>query len=501
MQTFSNIKEYRLPTRLKSFMRNAFLVEKLNNRIGFVVLALLVSGFSVLIAAKGLIAVILLLAAIIGIPIIYAVIAYPKFGIFTLIIGSYLLMWVIKMGLNFPMGTLMDGLYALLLLSFLLHQKMHPEWKSLQHPISYLLIVWILYNLLQVANPEAASRLSWLYTIRSVAIVALMFFVFLHFIRSIEMIRVIFKVWMALALFGALYALKQEYFGFASFENKMLQDPQIVLLYFIDGRWRKFSIFSDPVAFAYNMVVASLIAVVLLTLVKTWYKRLLLVLLIALCCYTLLFSGTRGAYVLIPAALVLFFIVQFNKRIMGVGIVAVAFIAALIFVPTTNPSLQRFQSAFKPAADASFNVRSANQKRIQPYILSHPIGGGLGATGVWGARFAPDSFLASFPPDSGYVRVAVELGWIGLIIFCVLMFYILKTGVNNYFAIQNKELKAYCLAMLLVVFAYNIGNYPQEAIVQFPSNILFYLAAALIVRTRLLDQELQNEKMHHATEE
>ncbi|MCP6423416.1 hypothetical protein NL463_29335, partial [Klebsiella pneumoniae] len=63
-----------------------------------------------------------------------------------------------------------------------------------------------------------------------------------------------------------------------------------------------------------------------------------------------------------------------------------------------------------------------NQKRIQPYILSHPIGGGLGATGVWGVRFAPYSFLANFPPDSGYVRVAVELGWIGLGIFCTLMF-------------------------------------------------------------------------------
>lgn len=487
-------------SQLKSFLRNAFLVEKFNSTAGYLTLAVFVCGFSYLIAAKGIIAVVLLLAAFIGIPVVYAVIAYPKFGIFTLIVAAYLLMWVIKMGLNFPMGTLMDGLYALLLLSFLLHQKKNPEWQAFKNPVSYLLLAWIVYNILQVGNPEAASRLSWLYTIRSVAIVALMFFVFLHFIRTVQMVRLIFKVWLALALFGALYALKQEFAGFASYEISMLQDPQIILLYFIDGRWRKFSIFSDPVAFAYNMVVAALLAIVLLTFVKVWYKKILLILCISLCCYTMLFSGTRGAYVLIPAALVLFFILKFNKQMLGAGVAAVAFIAMLIFIPTSNPSLQRFQSAFKPAADASFNVRSANQKRIQPYILSHPIGGGLGATGVWGARFAPGSFLASFPPDSGYVRVAVELGWIGLFIFCMLMFYILKTGVNNYFAIRNKELKTYCLAMLLVIFAYSIGNYPQEAIVQFPSNILFYLAAALVVRLRLLDNELQ-QKPHHAAEE
>jgi len=80
------------------------------------------------------------------------------------------------------------------------------------------------------------------------------------------------------------------------------------------------------------------------------------------------------------------------------------------------------------------------------------MGGGLGATGAWGQRFAPNSYLASFPPDSGYVRVAVELGWIGLFIFCLLMFTILKTGINNYYLIKDPELKTYCFAMTLMVF-------------------------------------------------
>jgi hypothetical protein len=43
------------------------------------------------------------------------------------------------------------------------------------------------------------------------------------------------------------------------------------------------------------------------------------------------------------------------------------------------------------------------------------------------------------------------------------------------------------MAMLLIVFAYNIGNYPQEALVQFPSNIYFYLVVAVINITKKID--------------
>ncbi|HEY1009504.1 MAG TPA: O-antigen ligase domain-containing protein, partial [Daejeonella sp.] len=110
----------------------------------------------------------------------------------------------------------------------------------------------------------------------------------------------------------------------------------------------------------------------------------------------------------------------------------------------------------------------------------------------------PGSFLASFPPDSGYVRVAVELGWVGLLLFCTLMFIILKTGINNYYLIKDPELKSYCLAMTLIVFALNIGNYPQEALVQFPTNVYFYLVVALINITLRLDLEKRKQTNEQA---
>jgi putative inorganic carbon (HCO3(-)) transporter len=481
---------------LKGRLRRMFLVDKLSNTTGLIILLLISVGLGALIAYNGIVAGAVILAIMFGPPILYAIVAFPLFGITVLLVLAYLLFFIMQFGINFPLGTVMDGIQGLLILGFFIKQKRDPNWSMFSGPIGTMILIWIGYNLLQVANPVAESRLAWLYTIRAVAIVMLSYFVFMYQIRTIKQVRFILKLWIGLALFGALYGFKQEYIGFSAAENAWLQsDPGISSLLFIAGHWRKFSIFSDPVAFSYNMVVSCILCIVMLTYVKKTWKKVVLVLLVILMFNAMLFSGTRGAYVLIPAAMVLFVILRFNRQVLIATAIAALGMLFLIMVPTSNSNIVRFQTAFKPNDDISFQARKNNQKRIQPYILAHPMGGGLGATGAWGVRFAPNSYLASFPPDSGYVRIAVELGWIGLAIFCLLMFFILREGINNYFTIRNKELKTYCMAMLLIVFAYNIGNYPQEALVQFPSNIYFYLVVAIINITKIIDDKEEEKRL------
>jgi len=387
-----------------------------------------------------------LLAITIAVPVLYAVLAFPEFGVVLLLLLAYLLFAIMKLGLNFPAGTLMDALQWLLIFGFFIKQRGERNWQIFKGPISVLIITWLAYNIMEVANPVAASKMAWVYTVRTVAVVMLMYFIFMYHIRTITFIRFILKLWLVLTLIGALYGLKQEYIGFSQGEDAYLHsDPNIMQLLFIDGHWRKFSFFSDPVSFSYNMAVSSILCIVLITGPLAKWKKFVLAGCTTIYLWAMLFSGTRGAYVLIPATLILFAILKYNKQILLFATAAGIVLVGLIFVPTSNATLYRFQSAFKPSDDASYNVRKANQKMIQPYILSHPFGGGLGATGAWGQRFAPDSFLANFPPDSGYVRTAVELGWVGLLLFCILMFIILKTGINNYYKIQDKELKTYCL--------------------------------------------------------
>lgn len=475
---------------MRGKLRQWFWIEKFRNWPGVIVLSLVSLLIGWLTVQYGMVTGVIIMALMVGIPVIYIVVAFPEVGMVMVLMMAFLLFFIYRMGINFPLGTVMDGLQVLVILGLFVKQRKERDWSPIKGPMTVVIVIWVLYNLLQVANPTTESRMAWVYTIRPVAIVTMMYFVFLVQIRTIQFLRVILKVWLGLALVGGIYAFKQEYWGFADSEfQQMVNDPLLTSLLFIDGHWRKYSIFSDPVAFSYNMVMASFICLALISGKLPEKKKIMLILLAGFLIMTMLYSGTRGAYVLIPAGLILFGILKLTKKILVFSVVAGVFLGILIAIPTTNPTLYRFQSAFKPSDDASFNTRKKNQKLIQPYILSHPLGGGLGATGAWGARFAPNSFLASFPPDSGYVRVAVELGWVGLLIFCVMMFTVLKTGIHHYYRIKNTELRTYCLAMVLVIFVLNLGNYPQEALVQFPSNINFYLAAAIINISYRLDRK------------
>jgi hypothetical protein len=473
-----------------NWLYTKFITEKLYNWLGITLFIISGVFFAFGTAKFGVLFAAIIVVALAAIPMVYAIVAFPVFGIIFTIVLSYLLFGIGRLGIDFPLGTVMDGLEVLLIIGFLINIKPKKDWARIKGPVSTMILVWIAYNILQVLNLSAESQLAWLYTIRSVAFIMLSYFVYVYQIRTIGFVRLILKCWISLSFLAAVYACKQEFFGFSNAEWQwIISDPLITDLLFIGGHWRVFSFFSDPVVFSYNMAISSILCICLITGTFRAWKKWVLFLLIGLFVFAMLLTGTRGAFVLIPAALGLLVILKFKRQVVILALIAGVLITGLILLPTSNPAIYRFQSAFKPSEDASFQVRARNQKRIQPFILSHPFGGGLGATGVWGERFSPDSFLASFPPDSGYVRVAVELGWVGLLLFCGLMFTILYTGINSYYRIQDPELKTYCLAMILIIFALNIGNYPQEALVQFPNNVYFYIAAALISVVYQLDRQ------------
>jgi hypothetical protein len=427
---------------------------------------------------------------------IYIVIKEPKFAVISIMLMAYFIMFLIAIiNTTFPLGTIMDGMLAVMILGFFIQQKYNRNYWILKNPIGYIIAVWVIYNILQLFNPAAASKLAWLYTIRSVALTMLSYYIFTYYLDSRKFLRTIIILWLTLSFIAALYAIKQEYFGFFAFEERNHYDPSTIGLLFIDGHWRKNAIFSDPVAFSFNMAASAILCLGLMTgPFKIKYKVLLFAL-GALFAVVMTYSATRAAYVLIPAAFLILFVLKFNRIAIVLSIPILFAFLVLIRVPTSNTTLVRFQSAFKPNEDASYNVRKLNQKKVQPFIQTHPFGGGLGGSGIWGVRFAPYSFLAQFPPDSGYVRVAMELGWVGLLLICTLFFTSLYVGIKNYFTIRDPELKSYCLAMVLIVFALAIANYPQEAIVQYPLSIYFYMILAIITVTKLLDNQIDHTKL------
>ena len=167
------------------------------------------------------------------------------------------------------------------------------------------------------------------------------------------------------------------------------------------------------------------------------------------------------------------------------------FLLGTVFImkSTTSPVIYRIQSAFKPGKDASVQVRLKNQKMIQPYIQKHPFGAGLGSTGIWGERFSPDSWLAGFAHDSAYVRVGVEMGWIGLLIYLSTFFIAMRMAVFYYHRVHNPKIKVCYLGFAIIIFMLALASYPQEVVTLLPNNVVFYVLLAIIVKLKDFDTE------------
>jgi len=482
-------------TKFINTLKRLILFEKMYNPLGFIILTLISCLFAYYISATTYKNGVVIIVGLIAPCAFVWLVRNPKYQVITYLTLSFSIMYLLALGVTFPLGTVMDGLLLMVIIDLLTKLRKSKEWYRLHGKISKTVIVWIVYLFFEVGNPAAESRQAWVFTIRTMGVVAISFYAFIYHIRTKEFMRTLITIVLTFHFIAAWYAFKQEYIGYFQFEEDYLHSSEeITQLLFLAGHWRKYSIFSDPVTFAYNMVGGSLYLIGRLTGPVTKKRKWLYFFLIYGNLHSMLFSGTRGAFPLIPVTLILYVIMKFSKNILiGVGI-AMVFMVFLINVPTSNQNILRFQTAFSPGKDESYYARQVNQYNIKPYEWTHPIGGGLGSTGTWGKRFSPGSFLSTFPPDSGYVRTTVETGIIGLIIFCVMMYTMLKTGIDNYYSIRDPELKSICLGCIFLIFALNIGNFPQEALVQYPSNTLFYLSAALIVTTKRIDDQ-QNLKL------
>jgi len=142
-------------------------------------------------------------------------------------------------------------------------------------------------------------------------------------------------------------------------------------------------------------------------------------------------------------------------------------------------------------------VRDMNRKNIQPYIYERPLGGGLNTCGEEGKVFYPDHRLAGYPPDSGYMKIMLEQGWIGLIINVLFYFIVLQRGITGFFDSRKQEIKTLYMAFTVCIFSLVLGQYSQLAISQYPQNLFYF--AALVIFYKLKEYDKKPSKHHENT--
>jgi len=478
------------------FTRKA-IIEKFNNLPGYLVLVSVALFFAFAVSKGGLLAGVILLSLIVGVPVAFICLFQLEIGVFIVLIFSFFILTILRF-VDVPLGLTMDTLIFLMFFGLFIKQTRERDWSFAKNPISYVILIWIFYNLIQVLNPGAASRLAWVYTIRSMAGIMVLFFIALYAFKSMVHVGYFIKIWLGLMFIVAIYGLFQEIHGLMQFElDWIMQDELRYNLYYNWGRFRKFSFLNDPTTFGIAMAYSGIACFALMAGPFSDIKRILLGIAGATMLVSMVYSGTRTAYAIVPVGFMFFTLLTFKRNILifsGIFfIIGTAIIVSPIksLGPISSNTLTRIRSTFQFEEDPSYNVRAVNQKLIQPYIQTHPLGGGLGSVGVWGQRFSPHSPLSEFKPDSGYMRVAVEMGWIGLIINLCVFFTILKVGINNYYRAKDPKIKAILGMILTVVYSLMVANFPQQAISMYPTIVIFYLLIALLVKCKEFDDALK----------
>lgn len=468
---------------LESWLDREFIQRKLNSPFGYAFLLFCALGISYIFATQGLVTAIVIAGLIIGTPMALGSMFDLKFGVILITVIAYFVLGIKRYAEQVPLGLAMDALTAIMLLGLFVKQVKERDWSFAKNPISKVVLVWMFYSIAMIANPEAPSRIAYIYVIRSMAGLMAMYFIISYAITTFRFVKYLTNTLVIVLFLAAIYGLKQQFIGFSDYETWwVVSDPLRYDLYFIWGRMRIFSFMSDPSIFGILMACGAMFCFVLAMGPYSLLRRIFLGFCSLCMLGAMVFAGTRTAYVLLPVGFFFFSFLTMRKDVLMICGLGVLLGAAYILKNPQNPTVYRIYSAFFPGKDESYQVREENQKFIQPYIQSHPIGGGLGSTGVWGARFSPHHFLAKFPPDSGYVMIAVEMGWLGLLVYCCMLYIAFREGVKRYFRARSDIIKNYYSAYLILLIGMTIANFAQLVFMQTPGNLTFFIILAVLAR-------------------
>lgn len=427
-------------------------------------------------------------AAVVGAVLVAACIIDPGTGLiinlFFSFTASHFSRWLTHD--EFPVGVVSDALIYATLLGYLLRRApLRDTFRTfIQSPVVICFLIYMAFGLLEAFNTNARSTAGWFLGIRKMASTYFILFIAYEVFKDKAQIWRFLKVTFWGCVMLGVYGCIQQVVGLFGFERDWVVSDELRFgLIFIDGGFRKFSMLSGPTT--YGMLMAGMALFYFIVSVpdkgrQKWVIRLGLIPMIL----GMIYSGTRTANFMLVAGLVLYILLTINLRSSQVlaALAGVAFLAVMYVPIYGNQSLNRFRSTFQGAHDQSYLVREMNRHYIQPYIWSHPIGGGLCTTGAPGIQYNPGHYLAGFPTDNDYLTKALETGWIGLALLCWLFFLVLRTGIRAYFRSTDPREKYLAAGITCCIFSYYVASYTQLALGSLSDIVIYYPFIAILVR-------------------
>lgn len=419
----------------------------------------------------------------------------PQYGLLSVYIVNYFVLGITRY-VPAPLGLLIDFLLVLTFLSYFFKTfyKKHA-FKPAKSTLTLLAGIWFGYSVFQLVNPETVSRAAWFYAMRGMSLymfltIPLTFILF----RDVKYLYLFIKLWAVFSLLGTAKGLMQYTMGVDPFEQRWLNAGGAVT-HLLFGKLRIFSFFSDAGQFGATQGHASVVFGIIALFEENRKKKLIWITVATLALLSLAISGTRGAFAVPVAGLVLFLLLSKNIKLLATGLV----LGILVFsffkytsIAQGNYEVRRIRTALDPN-NPSLQARLENQQKLKVYLKSRPFGGGLGSAGNWGKRFSPGTFLAETPTDSWFVAIWAEQGIVGLMLhLCILFFILIRSCFIIMTRLKNKKIRSYMIALASGYFGIMAASYGNGVLGQMPTGIIIYMSMAFLFMSEDFDRQ-QNE--------
>ena len=377
-----------------------------------------------------------------------------------------------------PLGLVIDFLLVITLTFYIFQKKddnRTPKAKDIKPSFLYILLsIWMGYIFLELFNPEAKSIKAWFYAMRAMALYGWLISLIgvKADLRKADLVKY-FYVWLLIALVGGLYGIRMEIFGPLPFEKQWLAKGAY-LRHILWGKLRIFSFYSDASTYGNAMGQAFVASSVLFLgpFSRNTKFKLLFCSLITLVGMSL--SGTRGAYAVPGAGLLIFILItkSASLRLVVFGsLIGVFVLLKFTYLGQSVYAIQRMRSSLD-SSDPSLQVRLVNRELLTKYLSDKPFGGGVGSSGLWGQRFTPGTYLSNFFADGGYTLIRAECGVVGKWIYIFIQLSILLRGVRFLRKTEDEKLFYFGAAIVCGFAGLLLSNYGNSTLGQFPNSMV-----------------------------
>lgn len=468
------------------------------------------SGINVFIMAFALMAIVyaMLIAGVhvgfaiafmpIAIAVVLAVLKKPFLGFVLLFLLNYFIIPIINYTGTEGLSLVMDILIVYLLITVAINHIFIPDPDGVAkfNPFNGLLVaslIWIAYCSLELLNPSAMLQAWFLSraTIFYIFIISLVTFLLVDSFKKVQTILMILSV---LTIIGVIKGLTQKYVGFDPVERFLL-NTSLRKTHMLATGVRYFSIFASAGVFGAIMGQSFVIFLIASIYTKSKGKRIYFLIVALAAVYSMFISGTRGALAVPFVGMCLFVLLSRNMKLIIPS--SALLISAYVFLAMTtigqsNHTIRRMRTVFEPN-EPSLMVRLENQRLLAGYLQHRPFGEGLGLSGVENQSVS-HRFTTTVPTDSWYVKIWVETGIIGLILYICLFIYIVLHGCYIVlFRIKDTEIRGTLMGLLCGAVGILVSAYGNAILGQYPISIITFSSLAIVFMGKYLDAKHRGE--------